>query len=76
MADDKDTHVGKWIDGFKKLITALTGILSINFVTVLIYLDSIDGTHKVELYALCIGSISALAAGHFYVQSKLDKPKV
>lgn len=60
----------------KKLITTLAGMLSLNYVGYLIFSDSLDPTHKIELYALLISAIAALAGIHGLLQSKIDRVKV
>lgn len=57
----------------KKLVTTLAGMFSINYVAYLVWTDTLDVTHKVEIYGMIIGSLGALAGVHQYLQTKIDK---
>lgn len=59
----------------KKLVTTLVGMMSLNYVGYLIFSDTLDTVHKIELYALLISAIAALAGIHGLLQSKIDKIK-
>ena len=59
----------------KKLVTTLVGMMSLNYVGYLIFSDELDTVHKIELYALLISAIAALAGIHGLLQSKIDKIK-
>ena len=50
--------------------------MSLNYVGYLIFSDTLDTVHKIELYALLISAIAALAGIHGLLQSKIDKIKV
>jgi hypothetical protein len=60
----------------KKLITTIIALFSLNYVALLIYKDTLDATHKIELYSLLIVAISALAGVHGLLQSKIDKQQL
>ena len=57
----------------KKLVTTLCGMASLNYIAFLVYKDALDHIHKIELYALLITALAALAGVHGLLQSKLDK---
>lgn len=59
----------------KKLVTTLCGMASLNYIAFLVFKDTLDHTHKIELYALLISGIAALAGIHGLFQSKIDKLK-
>lgn len=61
--------------GYRKLLTTLAGMMSLNFVGYLIYSDELDMVHKIELYALLITALAALAGVHGLLQAKVDKAK-
>lgn len=65
----------KLLDGYKKLITTLTGMMSVNYVAFLVSIDDLDAVHKIELYALIVATLGALAGVHGLFQSKLDRFK-
>ena len=60
----------------KKLVTTLTGMASLLYIATLVYMETIDGTHKIELYAMIIAAIGALAGVHSLLQTRLDKVKL
>lgn len=57
----------------KKLVTTLCGMASLLYIATLVYMETIDGTHKIELYALLISAVAALAGIHGLLQSQVDK---
>lgn len=60
----------------KKLVTTLAGMACLLYIATLVYMDKIDGTHKIELYAMIIATLGALAGVHGLLQSRLDKVKL
>lgn len=60
----------------KKLVTTLCGMASLLYIATLIFCETIDNTHKIELYAMIIAAIGGLAGIHGLFQSKLDKVKL
>lgn len=60
----------------KKLVTTLSGMASLLYIATLIFYEVIDHTHKIELYAMIIGTIGALAGVHSLLQSKTDNLKI
>ncbi|OHC01815.1 MAG: hypothetical protein A2Z57_06440 [Planctomycetes bacterium RIFCSPHIGHO2_12_39_6] len=66
----------KILDGYKKLITVLTGMCSVNYVAYLIFNDTVDVTHRIELYSLVIVTLGAMAGVHGMLQSKIDMKKI
>lgn len=59
----------------KKLVTTLCGMASLNYIGYLIFEDTLDNVHKIELYALLITAQAALAGVHGLFQSKIDRLK-
>lgn len=59
----------------KKLVTTLCGMASLNYIGYLIFKDVLDTVHKIELYALLITALAALAGVHGLLQSKIDRLK-
>lgn len=59
----------------KKLVTTLCGMASLNYIAFLVFKDTLDHIHKIELYALLITALAALAGVHGLFQSKIDKLK-
>jgi hypothetical protein len=64
------------LEGYKKIITTLLGMFSIDYVAYLIFKDNLDMVHKIELYSLIIVTLGALAGVHGLIQGKIDKAKL
>lgn len=60
----------------KKLVTTLSGMASLLYIATLIFYEVIDHTHKIELYAMIISGVAALAGIHGLFQSKTDNLKI
>ena len=63
------------LDGYKKILTTFFGMLSICFISLLVSKETIDPTHKIELYLVAMATIGALAGAHSYIQGQIDKVK-
>lgn len=59
----------------KKLVTTLCGMASLDYIAFLVFKDTLDHIHKIELYALIVTAVAALAGVHGLFQSKIDKLK-
>lgn len=59
----------------KKFSTAIVGIFSECFIIYLVKVDTLDQTHKIELYGIIIASIMAIAGVYNYVEGENDKLK-
>ena len=64
------------IEGYKKIIITVLGMVSLDYIGWLIFKDTLDPTHKIELYSLLVFTQGALAGGHSFIQSKIDKAKI